>query len=42
MKTVLTLLIMLLSFPAFAQNTKQVTLRSILLEQLHTTHYQME
>ncbi len=42
MKTVLTLLIMLLSFPAFTQNTKQVTLRSILLEQLHTTHDQKD
>jgi uncharacterized damage-inducible protein DinB len=42
MKTVVTLLIVLLSLPSFAQNSKVVTLRSILLEQLHTTHDQKD
>jgi hypothetical protein len=42
MKTILTLLILSLSFPAFAQDKKPVTLRSILLEQLRTTHNQKE
>ena len=42
MKTIVTLLIVSLSFPAFAQNSKAVTLRSILLEQLHTTHDQKD
>jgi hypothetical protein len=42
MKTAATLLIVLLSFPALAQSSKAVTLRSILLEQLHTTHDQKD
>jgi len=42
MKSVVTALIVLLSFPAFGQNSKPVTLRSILLEQLHTTHDQKD
>ena len=42
MKSVITALIVLLSFPAFGQNSKPVTLRSILLEQLHTTHDQKD
>ena len=42
MKTAVTLLILLLSFPVFGQNSKPVTLRSILLEQLHTTHDQKD
>ena len=42
MKIVVTLLIVLLSLPSFAQNSTAVTLRSILLEQLHTTHDQKD
>lgn len=42
MKTAVTLLIALLSFPVVAQNSKTVTLRSNLLEQLHTTHDQKD
>src|SRR5438477_139126 len=42
MKTLITLLIVFLSFPALAQNPKPATLRSILLEQLHTTHDQKD
>jgi hypothetical protein len=42
MKIVVTLLVVLLSLPSFAQNSKAVTLRSILLEQLHTTHDQKD
>jgi len=42
MRTVVTLLVVLLSFPVFGQNSKAVTLRSILLEQLHTTHDQKD
>jgi hypothetical protein len=38
MKTFLAVLLLSLSFQAFAQNQKPVTLRSILLEQLQTTH----
>jgi DinB superfamily len=42
MKTAITLLIALLSIPVVGQNSKPVTLRSILLEQLHTTHDQKD
>ena len=42
MKTAVALLISLLSFPVVAQNSKAVTLRSSLLEQLHTTHDQKD
>src|SRR5437660_3657852 len=42
MKSVVTALIVLLSFSAFAQNSKPVTLRSSLLEQLHTSHDQKD
>jgi hypothetical protein len=42
MKTAVMLLIALLSFPVVAQNSKAVTLRSNLLEQLHTTHDQKD
>src|SRR5437879_4016335 len=42
MKSVVTALIVLLSFSGFAQNSKPVTLRSNLLEQLHTTHDQKD
>jgi len=42
MKTVATALIVLWSFSAFAQSPKPVTLRSNLLEQLHTTHDQKD
>lgn len=42
MKTIVTLLAALLSLPAYGQNAKAVTLRSILLEQLHTTHDQKD
>jgi len=42
MKTIITLLVVLLSLPTYAQNAKPVTLRSILLEQLHTTHDQKD
>lgn len=38
MKTIVTSLVLLLASQAFGQNTKPVTLRSILLEQLRTTH----
>jgi uncharacterized damage-inducible protein DinB len=38
MKTIVAFLILSVSFNAFAQNDKPVTLRSILLEQLRTTH----
>jgi hypothetical protein len=37
MKTIVTFLIVFLSFQAYAQNPKPATLRSILLEQLRTT-----
>jgi hypothetical protein len=42
MKPVVTFLILLLALPISAQNAKPVTLRSILLEQLHTTHDQKD
>jgi hypothetical protein len=42
MKTLIMLLIVFLSLPALAQNSKPATLRSILLEQLHTTHDQKD
>ena len=42
MKSVATALMVLLSLPAFGQNSKPVTLRSNLLEQLHTTHDQKD
>jgi hypothetical protein len=42
MKTVVTALMVLLSFPAFGQSSKPVTLRSNLLEQLRTTHDQKD
>ena len=38
MKTTVSFLVLFLSFHAFAQNFKPATLRSILLEQLRTTH----
>jgi uncharacterized damage-inducible protein DinB len=38
MKRILVVLILLSAFPAFAQDKKPATLRSILLEQLRTTH----
>ena len=38
MKTIVTFLVLSLSFHASAQNPKPATLRSILLEQLRTTH----
>ena len=38
MKTVIALFVLSLPFAALAQNNKPVTLRSILLEQLRTTH----
>jgi len=38
MKTVIVFLVLLLSFHANAQNPKPATLRSVLLEQLRTTH----
>jgi uncharacterized damage-inducible protein DinB len=38
MKTILAFLILSMSFNTYAQNAKPVTLRSILLEQLRTTH----
>ena len=41
-KTILASLILMFSFSAWAQNTKPVTLRSNLLEQLHTTHDQKD
>ena len=42
MKTIVAVLFALLSLPTFAQNAKPVTLRSLLLEQLHTTHDQQD
>ena len=38
MKTVVTFLVLFLSFHAYSQTAKPATLRSILLEQLRTTH----
>ena len=38
MKNTVSFLVLFLSFHAYAQNPKQATLRSILLEQLRTTH----
>ena len=38
MKTIVAFLVLFLSFRAYAQNPKPATLRSILLEQLRTTH----
>lgn len=38
MKKIIAILIVTLPFVAYAQNPKPVTLRSSLLEQLHTTH----
>ena len=38
MKSTIALLVLFLSFHAYAQNPKPVTLRSVLLEQLRTTH----
>jgi len=38
MKTIIAFLVLFLSFPAYAQSPKPATLRSILLEQLRTTH----
>ena len=38
MKTIFAFLILSMSFTTYAQNAKPVTLRSILLEQLRTTH----
>jgi uncharacterized damage-inducible protein DinB len=38
MKVLLGLLVVMLSIPVFAQNSQPLTLRSILLEQLKTTH----
>ena len=38
MKSMLAVLVLLLSIPAWAQNPKPATLRGILLEQLRTTH----
>ncbi|HEY3131877.1 MAG TPA: DinB family protein, partial [Acidobacteriota bacterium] len=38
MKIIVTFLVLFLSFQAYAQNPKPATLRSILLEQLRTTH----
>jgi uncharacterized damage-inducible protein DinB len=38
MKSMLAVLVLLLSIPAWAENPKPATLRSILLEQLRTTH----
>ncbi len=42
LKSILGSLILTLSFAAWAQNSKPVTLRSNLLEQLHTTHDQKD
>jgi len=42
MKTMLASLLLILSFAAQAQNTKPVTLRSNLLDQLHSTHDQKD
>jgi uncharacterized damage-inducible protein DinB len=38
MKTILAFLVLLLSFHAYGQSPKPATLRSVLLEQLRTTH----
>jgi uncharacterized damage-inducible protein DinB len=38
MKNMVAFLVLFLSFHAYGQSAKPVTLRSILLEQLHTTH----
>jgi uncharacterized damage-inducible protein DinB len=38
MKTIIAFLVLFLSFQTYAQNPKPATLRSILLEQLRTTH----
>lgn len=38
MKTLVTILLLLLAVPSYGQSSKPVTLRSILLEQLRTTH----
>jgi len=38
MKTIIAFLVLFLLFPAYAQRPKPATLRSILLEQLRTTH----
>ena len=38
MKSMVALLVLSLSFHAYAQNPKAVTLRSVLLEQLRTSH----
>lgn len=42
MKTIVSFLVLSLSFHAYAQNPNPVTLRSILLEQLRTTHNQKD
>lgn len=42
MKTILTLLLLCFSMQGYAQSPKPVTLRSILLEQLQTTHTQKD
>jgi uncharacterized damage-inducible protein DinB len=42
MKTFVAFLVLLLSFDAYAQDPKPATLRSILLEQLRTTHNQKD
>jgi len=42
MKMIFASLLLILSFAAQAQNSKPVTLRSSLLEQLHTTHDQKD
>ena len=42
MKPILAFLALLLALPAFAQEKKEPTLRSILLEQLRSTHNQKE
>ena len=42
MRIIVTLLVIFLSLPISAQNSKAVTLRSILLEQLRTTHNQKD
>ena len=38
MKNIVAFVVLSLSFHAYAQNPKPATLRSILLEQLRTTH----
>jgi DinB superfamily len=42
MKHTLAILVVMLSFLAYTQSQKPATLRSILLEQLHTTHNQAD